>query len=118
MKHYDRVMTKQLTTLINAFPGKLRAVHLCTGPGRSVVGLLFPILKQLCGREVRLRGRLHAGVGSDVLRRFTDYGLGEKHVQAVYGPHSEKVSSARDWILEQKKREMSYSPQAVDSPRD
>jgi hypothetical protein len=102
-------MSKQLATLVNAFPGKVRALHLCTGPGRSVVGLLLPILKQIWGREMRLRVLLHAGLGSDVLHRFADYGLGEKHVQAIYGPHSDKVFTSQDWILEQRKCERSYS---------
>jgi hypothetical protein len=58
LKHFDRVMTKQLATLANTFPGKVRALHLCTGPGRSVVGLLLLILKQIWGREMRLRALL------------------------------------------------------------
>jgi hypothetical protein len=74
-----------------------------------VIGLLLPILKQIWGREMRLRVLLHAGLGSDALPQFADYGLGEKHVRAIYGPHSEKVSSTREWILEQRKRENSYS---------
>lgn len=104
-KHYDRAVTKQVTALLQAIPGKMKAAHFCTGPGRSVTGLLLPVLKQIVGKEFRLRFLVQAGSKGDVSARLPDYGMNEGHVNALYGPIADRAALARKWVLEHRRLE-------------
>jgi hypothetical protein len=44
---------------MNCIPAKVKAIHICTGSGKSVTELVLPVLKQMAGKEMRLRFNLH-----------------------------------------------------------
>jgi hypothetical protein len=44
---------------MNCIPSKTKAIHICTGSGKSVTELVLPVLKQMAGKELRLRFNLH-----------------------------------------------------------
>lgn len=44
---------------MNCIPAKVKAIHICTGSGKSVTELVLPVLKQMAGLQLRLRFNLH-----------------------------------------------------------
>jgi hypothetical protein len=56
---------------MNCIPAKVRAIHICTGSGKSVTELVLPILKQMAGKELRLRFNLHVSILLDGWREIT-----------------------------------------------
>jgi hypothetical protein len=58
-QHFDRIMTKKMGQIVNCVPAKLKGMHGCTGSGKSVLGLVLPVMKQVAGKEIRLRFHLH-----------------------------------------------------------
>jgi hypothetical protein len=63
-KHFDRILSKNAIQIMNCMPARPRAVHICTGSGKSVMELVLPVLKQMGGREFRLRTNLHGKFSS------------------------------------------------------
>lgn len=49
-KHHDRTAMKQAMAIIHVFPMPWRANHMCTGSGKSVVGIVLPVAQQLGGK--------------------------------------------------------------------
>jgi hypothetical protein len=47
---------------MNCIPAKVKAIHICTGSGKSVTELVLPVLKQMAGKEMRLRFNLHVSI--------------------------------------------------------
>jgi hypothetical protein len=47
---------------MNCIPAKVKAIHICTGSGKSVTELVLPVLKQMAGKELRLRFNLHVSI--------------------------------------------------------
>jgi hypothetical protein len=45
--------------ILNCIPARITAYHICTGSGKSAANLLLPVLKQMAGKEFRLRLHLH-----------------------------------------------------------
>jgi hypothetical protein len=49
--------------IVNCVSAKLKGMHGCTGSGKSVIGLVLPVMKQMVGKEIRLRFHLHVSNG-------------------------------------------------------
>jgi hypothetical protein len=64
-QHFDRIMSKRMAQIVNCVPAKLKGMHGCTGSGKSVIGLVLPAMKQLTGKEIRLRFHLHVSMDID-----------------------------------------------------
>jgi hypothetical protein len=58
-------MVKQFKQIISGVPAKVKGVHGCTGSGKSVLGLVLPVMKPVAGKEIRLRFHLH--VSNEIL---------------------------------------------------
>jgi hypothetical protein len=80
-QHFDRTLTKKLISIIKVAPAKGKAVHGRTGSGKSVVDMVFPVMKILAGRDLRLRMQIHAGSDREILERWEDFGLGKAQMQ-------------------------------------
>jgi hypothetical protein len=59
------MMAKKVVQMISYVPAKLKGFHMITGSGKSVVELMLPLTKQMAGKEIRLRFRLH--VSNEIL---------------------------------------------------
>ncbi len=58
-QHFDRIMSKKMSQIVSCVPAKLKGMHGCTGSGKSVLGLVLPVMKHVVGKEIRLRFHLH-----------------------------------------------------------
>jgi hypothetical protein len=61
-QHFDRILSKKTNQIMNCIPAKVKAIHICTGSGKSVTELVLPVLKQMAGKEMRLRFNLHVSI--------------------------------------------------------
>lgn len=104
-QHFDRILTKKARASIASFPASIKAMHLFTGSGRSVMELVLPIFKQIAGKEIRLRMRLHAGSGTEAILRVQDFGLLEEHTNVVFGNLLSNASLAREWVNQRREIE-------------
>jgi len=82
-------------------PSKIRAFHLCTGSGKSVISdVVLPVLKQMAGIELRLRCNLHSGSDNEILDHFEDFGLVDVHMRTFSGRALENAATNLEWIRE------------------
>jgi hypothetical protein len=81
-------------------PSKLKATHVCSGPGRSVAGIVIPFVKWLIPKERRMRVLHHAGFWSTVLESCSDYGLGEDSMGVVYDSYETRLKIAQEWLAD------------------
>lgn len=81
-------------------PSKIRANHVCTGSGKSVMEVVLPVLKQMAGRDRRLRTNHHAGSDSEILARLSDYGLGKEHAHGFCGGALRNTRGHQTWLRE------------------
>jgi hypothetical protein len=58
-KHFDRMLTKGLHMVTKCVPLKMKAMHVFTGSGKTVLEQVFPVLKQIIGKELRLLTNIH-----------------------------------------------------------
>jgi hypothetical protein len=90
---------------VASVPTKMRAGHLFTGSGKSVMEFVLPIIKHMVGRENRLRSRIYAGSRTEVGSRLTDFGLGETHIERYYEKaiHDESIEEYRAYWLDKRR---------------
>jgi hypothetical protein len=67
-KHFDRIMAKKNFAIMSSVPTRVRATHIFVGSGSYVTDVVLPVLKQMAGKQKRLRGHLH--VSALMLRRI------------------------------------------------
>ena len=70
--------------ILGGIPCKTRALHFFTGSGKSVLTLIFPIIRQMAGKDLRHRFHIHADSNSDILADVEHFGLDEAHLQAMF----------------------------------
>lgn len=61
--------------------------------------LMFPVIKQVMGMELRRRWYRHCGSKSEVLRTLAEYGLEDVSLPKVLGG---SWTSSADWIAERR----------------
>jgi hypothetical protein len=84
-RHFDRILMKKVLKMTEAFPYLVRGFHMITGSGRSVLGLVLPVLKQVIGQVYRHRLRVHAGSDKEIVDRLSDYGIIASSVPSSFG---------------------------------
>lgn len=94
------MLIKYALMILNAVPAQLKAIHICTGSGKSATELVLPLFKQMCGRDWRMRICLHAGSDLEVLDRLQDYGLHKEHALRFMARHREYLEQHMRWIEE------------------
>jgi hypothetical protein len=99
-RHWDRRLSKKLVNVLRVFPNP-RAVHVCTGSGRAMLGVILPIAKYVMGRHLRLRLVIHSGSDNDLLDGFERYGLGRDHLKSVVLCNESVVDNYAEWLEEQ-----------------
>mmetsp|Transcript_26076 Transcript_26076/g.71804 ORF Transcript_26076/g.71804 Transcript_26076/m.71804 type:complete len:321 (-) Transcript_26076:2172-3134(-) len=104
-KHYDRIFTKTVLAINAAFPGEVKAIHVCMGNGRPLINLVLPAYKHLLGKRMRMRFVLHGGTSLQALNSMKHYGLTEGHVDAVFGGMLRNQKCALEWIKTRKEIE-------------
>jgi hypothetical protein len=102
--HFDRIMMKKVTGIALNGPLRWRAFHLCTGSGKSVLGIISPVLKKFMGRESRLRFVLHAGSDTELLDQFSDYGILKVHMSSCFGGSYDRDNFLQ-WVRERLEQE-------------
>jgi hypothetical protein len=58
-KHFDKILMKNLVVMTSCFPVKAKAMHMCMGSGKLLLGVLKPLLKQMAGKDNRLHIYTH-----------------------------------------------------------
>ena len=104
-KHFDRRLSKMLMALSNVLPFEKKARHWITGPGKSVMDLIFPALKFVMGKHDRLRTFLHSGSREEVVQAVKEFGLDESHISHVFDSQRSRESNMRDWVDGMKRSE-------------
>jgi hypothetical protein len=84
-RHFDRILMKKVLKMTDALPFFVRGFHIITGSGRSVLGLVLPVLKQVIGQAYRHRLRVHAGSDKEIVDRLSDYGILASSVPSSFG---------------------------------
>jgi len=73
-KQFDRRQTKMFLTLIGeALPIKLKCAHICQPP--LFFNVVYPIIRFLMGKEIRLITRVHSGSEATVVSTLNQYGV-------------------------------------------
>jgi hypothetical protein len=97
-------MIKKIIGIIRNGPMRWRVTHLCTGSGRSGLGIILPVLKYMVGRKNRLRFVVHAGSDTELLDQFSDYGLVKVHMSHCVGG-SYGRDDFLEWVGERQEQE-------------
>lgn len=85
-KHFDRLMSKHISILLlHSMPMKIKALHLLTGSAEGVMSLVLPSMKQVMGRECRLRMQVHAGNNDKMMESLRPYGLNRRNLSETLG---------------------------------
>jgi hypothetical protein len=67
-------------------PITLKAVHMCLPIlAYSFLTVVIPVVKQICGKDVRLRMMLHVKSGPGFIREMEAYGVSVKNITSVLG---------------------------------
>ena len=108
-QHFSRRYIKTLyTSLRDCLPVRLRAIHACHPT--VVTDLMFPVIKQVMGMELRRRWYRHCGSKGEVLRTLSEYGLEEESLPKVLGGSWARSS---DWIEERRALERARAKEEV-----
>jgi hypothetical protein len=85
--NYDRILGKQSSRCVmEALPVRIKAVHLCLPVlAYSFLNVVVPVLKQIGGKELRLRMTLHTKIGPCFIREMEPYGISVKNIPFVLG---------------------------------
>lgn len=101
-KHFDRIMNRKLLKILAGIPCKTRALHFFTGSGKSVLTLIFPIIRQMAGKDLRHRFHIHAGSNSDILADVESFGLDEAHLRAMFDGAPKSVELCGEQLVERR----------------
>jgi hypothetical protein len=83
---YDRILSKRSRCAMEALPVQLKAVHMCLPIlAYSFLAVVIPVVKQICGKEIRLRMMLHVKSGPGFIREMEPYGVSVKNIPSVLG---------------------------------
>lgn len=86
MSQYDRILTKRQVAIIDSLPLKVKAIHICTGPGSSVVSLILPTVKAIATKWMRQRIVLHADSNQQIVNELVrKYGIDEESIAPFFG---------------------------------
>jgi hypothetical protein len=84
--HYDRILGKTSLRVLEALPLQMKAVHLCLPLlSYSFLKVVIPVVKQLSGKQLRLRMMLHMKSGPCFIREMEAYGISVKNIPFVLG---------------------------------
>ena len=80
-KHFDRLLSKFMSIiLLHCMPVKIKALHLLVGSATGVMSLVLPSMKQVMGKECRLRMVVHSGLDCRMLETLSVYGITRKNL--------------------------------------
>ena len=104
-KQFDRVQTKMSATLIqDALPINMVCVHICHAP--TFFNIVFPIIKFIMGREIRLRTKTHSGSEEKVLQELEHYGIQRSLIlKSMGGGYDLKIE---EWLTNRQQVEASH----------
>ena len=60
---------------MEAIPVTVRAVHMCGGPGSSVMSIVMPIMKFMFGKHMRHRTQIHSGSDLEITESLAEFGI-------------------------------------------
>jgi hypothetical protein len=109
-EHFDRILSKRAFDIDRRMPIKVRAIHLCTGSGKSVTELILPVLKHMAGPELRLRTKIHAGSNKEICDGFAAFGLRRVHVDAICHGSFHNNETLRAWLHQRRALEEIATP--------
>jgi hypothetical protein len=105
-KHFDRILTKQLTILIHdCMPCNIKATHALAGSANGVMSLVMPVLKAIISKALRLRMVFHLGSDAAVLESIKSYGLSSQNLSHVIAGGDFKHDDFLAWLEERKEEE-------------
>ena len=104
-KQFDRVQTKMSAALIQeALPINLVCMHICHAP--TFFNIVYPIMKFIMGKEIRLRTKMHSGSEEKVLQELEHYGIQRRLVlKSMGGGYDLKVE---EWLTYRQQVEASH----------
>lgn len=89
-------------------PCSYKATHAYwTGPGRTVLdAVVLPVLKHMAGKYARLRFHSHSGSSRQVLASLEKVGLGQAHVDCLFGGLLSNGTLATKWLEQCRSEEL------------
>ena len=85
----------------------------CVYSMRSIVDMVLPNLKQIGGKEFRLRHKKHAGSDDEMISGLQPFGIVKEHLPAVIGG-SMTETDCRTWLEERIRSENDSGSTGVD----
>lgn len=83
-QHFTREYPKYIAMFEESFPIQMRAVHLCY-PNDILFYIIYPVLRRLVPKNIRLRVKMHHGSTSEVLRSLAEFSLPPERVHKDLG---------------------------------
>jgi len=90
----------------STLPIRVRAAHACY-PNPICTYLVFPVVKNVCSRDLRLRFKVHTGSTTKVLQELAGYGLSKDRLPAEVG--GDVVLDMSQWVMERMRLENSFT---------
>ena len=104
---YTRQSTQYLQrALDDAFPVRMCSMHICNA-NPFVSYIVFPVVRRLQSKKMRLRTRLHRGSGDDLLRSLATFGLPVDRVPSDM--RGRVVLDVAQFLIDRMKLEASHS---------
>lgn len=83
---YDRILSKKARCILEALTMLPKAVHMCLPIlAYSFLSVVIPVVKQISGRDVRLRMLMHVKSGPGFIEEMEPYGVSAKNIPSILG---------------------------------
>lgn len=84
--------------LLHCMPIKIKALHLLVGSANGVMSLVLPSMKQVMGRDCRLRMVVHSGLDSNMVKTLEPYGLTRMNLSDNIGGYVRHADFVSWWL--------------------
>ena len=108
-QHWDRLLTKMITDMFyHCMPIKIKSFHVCfASVGRSVSDIIFPVIKHITGKWIRLRLCMHAGADTELVDDMKQYGITAANLPECLGG-TDSLKDYLAWLEHQKEIEENH----------
>lgn len=98
-RHFDRLMSKHISIILfHCMPIKFSAMHLLASTtAQGVLSLVLPSMKQVMGKECRLRMTVHTGTDWKMMETLKPFGITSRSVSEALGGDFTPSDFAKWW---------------------
>ena len=104
-KQFDRIQTKLfIASVRDALPLQMVCLHICHAP--TFFNVVYPMMKFLMGKEMRLRVKTHYGSEEKILQKLEDFGIQRNVILKCMGGRYE--IQIEEWLTYRQQLEASH----------